>query len=178
MHIIETPRSASCLVNCNDRAPSTVIIWWRWWFFFPSPRKKIHMLKLRQVCMKAGDQAVSKHDPECYRGVLKTAMMNSRRTKCRESTFLNFVIQWSPSFTLPSVLCRHSFVLHHLRFLLLSWWVSVGLKWSRAADTYVWLCFLSKKEGNVRNKWVRGRGGEVTDLNSHLPVRLIKRRET
>lgn len=164
MHIIETPRSASCLVNCNDRAPSTMIIRWRGggFSFHLLGKKKIPMLKPKQVCTNAGDQAVSKHDPECYGGVLKSAMMNSRRTKCRESTFLNFVIQWSPSSTLPSVLCRPSFVLRQLRFLLWSWWLSAGLKWSRAGGTYAswWgVCIQSKKEGIVRNEWVRGTGG-------------------
>lgn len=130
--------------------------------------KKIPILKPRQVCMKAGDQAVCKHDPMCYRGVLKSAMMNSRRTKCRESTFLNFVIQWSPSSTLSSVLCRPSFVLHHLRFLLLSWWVSAGLKWSRAGGTYARLCFLM---GSLHTEWKGGdckeRVGRGTGGRSH-----------
>lgn len=80
-------RRASCLTNCNDRAPSTVIIPR---FFFPSPWRKIPVMKPGQVCMKAGDQAVSRHDPECSGAVLQSAVMNSRRTKSRESTFLNF----------------------------------------------------------------------------------------
>ncbi len=61
--------------------------------FFSTPLKKKPQYETQAgVTMKGGGGPVSKQELEYYEGVLLNyAGVNSRQTKCRESTFLNFV---------------------------------------------------------------------------------------
>lgn len=72
----------------------------------------------------------------------------------------------------PSVLSRPPFVLHHLRFFLLSWRVSVGLKWSRAGGSSACLCFLTGSLNRVKRRDCKERasntGGDYWLLRSAI----------